>query len=94
MFLVSEITSGTILYDRRTGDELVVDNVEFLSFKYSATGVIKREPFSQTEVEARFQIVDPGEIMFRADPGTDGFLSILALTQGGRTMCQFDKAWL
>ena len=25
---------------------------------------------------------------------TDGFLSMLALTQGGRTMCQFDKAWL
>jgi hypothetical protein len=25
---------------------------------------------------------------------TDGFLSMLALTQGGHTMCQFDKAWL
>lgn len=25
---------------------------------------------------------------------TDGFISMLALTQGGRTMCQFDKAWL
>ncbi len=25
---------------------------------------------------------------------TDGFLSMLGLTQGGRTICQFDKAWL
>jgi hypothetical protein len=25
---------------------------------------------------------------------TDGFLSMLAGTQGGRTLCQFDKAWL
>ena len=24
----------------------------------------------------------------------DGFLSMLGLPQGGRTMCQFDKAWL
>jgi hypothetical protein len=25
---------------------------------------------------------------------TDGFLSMLALTQGGRTVCKFDNAWL
>jgi hypothetical protein len=25
---------------------------------------------------------------------TDGFLSMLAVTQGGRTICQFDNAWL
>jgi hypothetical protein len=25
---------------------------------------------------------------------TDGFLSMLAVTQGGRTVCKFDKAWL
>ena len=74
MFLPSEISQGTILYDRRTGDELLVNNVEnygnvvFLSFKDPATGVIKREPFSQTEVEARFQIVDAGDVMFRTDP--------------------------
>lgn len=30
-----------------------------------------------------------GEAVF-----TDGFLSMLALTQGGQTMCQFDNAWL
>jgi hypothetical protein len=25
---------------------------------------------------------------------SDGFLSMLAVTQGGRTVCEFDKAWL
>ncbi len=25
---------------------------------------------------------------------TDGFLGMLAVTQGGRTMCKYDNAWL
>jgi hypothetical protein len=43
--------------------------------------------------QANFQVAktnfEEGNSIF-----TDGFISMLALTQGGRTMCQFDKAWL
>jgi hypothetical protein len=43
--------------------------------------------------QANFQIAktnfQEGKSVF-----TDGFLSMLAVTQGGRTECKFDKAWL
>jgi len=43
--------------------------------------------------QANFQIAktnfEAGKSIF-----SDGFLSMLALTQGGQTVCKFDKAWL
>jgi hypothetical protein len=45
------------------------------------------------QAQASFQVAqanyEEGKAVF-----TDGFLSMLAFTQGGRTECKFDKAWL
>jgi len=44
---------------------------------------------SQSNYQVAKQNFQEGEAVF-----TDGFLSMLALTQSGRTQCTFDKAWL
>ncbi|MGB7096424.1 MAG: hypothetical protein WBD62_17395 [Anaerolineales bacterium] len=44
---------------------------------------------SQTNFQVAKTNFEAGKSIF-----TDGFLSMLAATQGGRTECKFDKAWL
>jgi hypothetical protein len=45
------------------------------------------------EAQQNFQIANTNYI--KSNPVfTDGFLSMLALTQGGKTVCKFDNAWL
>jgi hypothetical protein len=44
---------------------------------------------SQTNFQVAKTNFEEGKSIF-----TDGFLSMLAATQGGRTECKFDKAWL
>ena len=44
---------------------------------------------SQTNFQVAKTNFEAGKAVF-----SDGFISMLALTQGGRTECKFDKAWL
>ena len=74
MSLLSKLESGSRLYDRLTDHERLIDKVEhhgqvvFLSFKHPQTGAIDRQPFSISELENRFEILDEGAIAFRAQP--------------------------
>ena len=61
------------------------------------------QSFYQEQLEAYQQISQQAQQNFqiakanymKSNPVyTDGFLSMLALTQGGRTVCKFDNAWL
>ena len=73
MVSISNIHSGVRLYDRRSGNERVVHDVEtydqvvFLTFKNPQTGSIDRQPYPFTEVESRFEILDQGSVAFRAE---------------------------
>ena len=72
MGLFDQLQSGTRLYDNRTGCERLVDKIEtrgqvvFLSFRNPQNGAVERQPFSAAEVESRFEIVQPGRTLFRA----------------------------
>ena len=74
MSILDQLQAGMRLLDSRTGAERLVQSVEksgqvvFLSFKNPQTGEVERQPFSITEVESRFEIVDPGGVVFRAKP--------------------------
>lgn len=73
MISISNIRAGVRLYDRRSGNERLVHDVEtygqvvFLSFKNPQTGTIERQPYPITEVENCFEILDQGSVMFRAE---------------------------
>lgn len=72
--LLSRLESGTRLFDRRLGQERIVyaveayDRVVFLSFKNPSTGVIDRQPYPLSELDARFELLADGSAAFRAKP--------------------------
>lgn len=74
MTLLAKLTSGVHLYDRRTGQERLVDKVEtfnqvvFLSFKHPRTGEVERQPFPLSELESRFELLTAEAVAFRAKP--------------------------
>jgi hypothetical protein len=45
-----------------------IGQVVFLSFKHPQTGAVDRQPFSVTELENRFEIIEEEAIAFRAEP--------------------------
>ena len=72
--LVSKLQSGARLYDRLTGAERLIHDVEihgkiaFVSFKHPQTGTVDRQPFSLGELQDRFEVVDGAAVVFRAKP--------------------------
>jgi hypothetical protein len=74
MSLLSKLQSGVYLYDHRTGHERLVQAVErygqviFLSFKHPQTGAVDRQPFSVTELESHFEVLEEDAVAFRAEP--------------------------
>lgn len=73
MTSLSNIHPGVRLYDRRSGNERLVHDVEiygqvvFLSFKNTQTGTIDRHPYPVVEIENRFKILDQGSVAFRTE---------------------------
>ena len=76
MSLLSNLRSGIYLYDHRTGHERLVQAVEsygqvvFLSFKHPQTGAVDRQPFSVSELESRFEVLEEQAVAFRAEAET------------------------
>ncbi len=74
MAMLSELKTGDLLHDSRTGRDLPVDRIEiygqvvFLSFKHPGTGAIDRQPFTVVEAEERFQVIKERAVLSRADP--------------------------
>lgn len=74
MTLLAQLVPGVHLYDRRSGQERLVDKVEtfnqvvFLSFKHPRTGEIDRQPFPLIELESRFELLTAAAVAFRAKP--------------------------
>lgn len=74
MTLLAQLAPGVHLYDRRTGQERLVDKVEvvnqvvFLSFNHPRTGEIDCQPFPLTELESCFELLTIETVAFRARP--------------------------
>ncbi|MSP14472.1 MAG: hypothetical protein EXR62_16150 [Chloroflexi bacterium] len=72
--MLQHIKPGIRLYDRRTGQERLVQAVEdygqvvFLSFKQPQTGAIDRQPYPAVEIESRFELLGRDSLAFRAAP--------------------------
>ncbi len=70
--LLSKIKSGVRLYDRFSGRTQVVAKVDkhasflFLHFKDERTGNTTRQPFSISDLDRRFELVEPQDVAFRA----------------------------
>ncbi len=76
MSLLEQLNPGIRLYDRLTGQERSLHQVEiypgivYLSFLNPQTGAVERQPFPTAELETRFEVAHPEGVAFRADPET------------------------
>lgn len=72
MALLVKLEPGARLYDRKIGQERLIDKVEvfsqvvFLSFKNPQTGDIERQPFPLAELESRFELLAEEDVAFQA----------------------------
>lgn len=76
MDVLSQLQPGARLYDRRTGRERLIHQVEqrgrvvFVSFMNPQTGDVDRQSFSVDAIERRFELLDAGTTVFCGNPET------------------------
>ncbi|MCG3212540.1 MAG: RNA polymerase-associated protein RapA [Anaerolineae bacterium] len=83
MSILNELNPNTSIYDRHTGQYLMVDKVEpagqvvFLSLRNPTSGEVKRSPFPVRELDSRFELAPTGSAAFNGGPALVSLLAEL-----------------